>query len=408
MKPTLRNSLCLLFSAALLSGCATTNEVTGLKRQIRMLNRKVEEMKSGTVGQIERRQASATGHMEQLRQDIEELRSQVEESYYLSQQLREQNKELQNSISSVAREESTRREEALQKLQEEQAAKEAKLRELDGLLRKQEANVQAIQQARLREAERKAKAAEIEAKMAGKRTSQQARPGKKRSSSADSSLSAPTRSREILATRKKVIRQRPEQLAETGRSGQKLTRKKVPVTAPVRTPEKSTAEEVKKTTQPTTETAATTVQPAAPTPTPAPAPDPAPAAQKPVFTGGAAAVSGLAEGRKLLAQKKYAEAVAVLEKVARDTGSRDRIEANFLLGQALFARKDYVGAVNNFQEVVGKSPGSRLAPQALLLQAQSFEKLADLDTAKVLYLRISKQYSSSPEAATAKKRLEDL
>ncbi len=404
MKPTLRNSLCLLFSAALLSGCATTDEVTGLKRQIRMLNRKVEEMKSGTVGQIERRQASATGHMEQLRQDIEELRSQVEESYYLSQQLREQNKELQSSISSVAREESTRREEALQKLQEEQAAKEEKLRELDGLLRKQEANVQAIQQARLREAERSAKAAEIEAKMAGKQTSQQALPGRKKSSPADSSLSVPTRSREILATRKKVIRQRPEQLAETGRSRPQLTQKKVPVTAPVRTPEKSTAEVAKQTTQPAPETAATTVQPATSTPAPAPAP----ATQKPVFTGETPAVGGLAEGRKLLAQKKYLEAVAVLEKVARDTGSRDRIEANFLLGQALFARKDYVGAVNNFQEVVGKSPGSRLAPQALLLQAQSFEKLADLDTAKVLYLRISKRYSSSPEAATAKKRLEDL
>ena len=85
-----------------------------------------------------------------MQNEIDQLREQNKD---LDELLREQNKDLENSISTVAQQESGRREEAT-------------IQELDELLRTQERNVQAIQQARIKEAERKAKEAAREARMA--------------------------------------------------------------------------------------------------------------------------------------------------------------------------------------------------------------------------------------------------
>lgn len=400
MKPIIRNSVCLFFTAAVLTGCATTSEVNNLKRQIRMLNRKVVEMKSNTVDHIEKRQASTSGYMSKLQDDIDQLRSQVEESYSLNQQLREQNKELESSISTVAQQESARREEAMTTLQQQQADKEAKIQELDGLLRKQERNVQAIQQARIKEAERKAKEAALEARMAAakKEAARLRTLSSSSTSSADSSdVSPSTPSREILATHKKVIRSVPATVSSsdtTSSVSPASTKKEV---APVQTPD------VKKTVKKTPEVEIAAVKKEAVKK--APAPQPAP---KPVFTGAPAATSALNEGKQLLADKNYDGAMEILEKVARDSSSKDSIEARFLMGQALFDQKNYDLAVVQLQTVVSKSPGSRLAPQALLKQAQSFEKLADRDTAKLLYAKLVKLYKTAPEADIARTRLNSL
>ena len=400
MKPIIRNSVSLFFTAAVLTGCASTNEVSSLERQIRMLNRKVVEMQSSTVDNIEKRQASTSGYMSKLQDDIDQLRSQVEESYSLNQQLREQNKELESSISTVAQQESARREEVMTTFQQQQADKEAKIQELDGLLRKQEQNVQAIQQARIKDAERKAKEAALEARMAAaqKEAARLRTLSSPSSSSTDSSQeSFSTSSREILATQKKVIRSVPAAASFNDTTSSVSSTSTQKTDTPVRTPA------VEKTVQETPETETAAVQEETETNTPSPQP-----AARPVFNGAPAATSALSGGRQLLADKDYDGAMAVFEKVARDSSSKDSIEARFLMGETLFAQKNYDLAVVQLQTVVSKSPGSRLAPQALLKQAQAFEKLADRDTAKLLYAKLVKLYKTAPEAEIARTRLKSL
>ncbi|MBM9520929.1 tetratricopeptide repeat protein [Desulforhopalus vacuolatus] len=390
MKPSIRNGICLVFTASLLTGCASMNEVDGLKRQIRMLNRKVVEMKSNTVDHIEKRQASTSGYMGKLQEDIDQLRSQIEDSYSLNQQLREQYKELADLISTVAEQGSARREEARIAFQQQQASREGKIQELDELLRKQERDVKAIQQARIREAERKAKEAALEARMAATKKEEARRRALSSFSglSTDNSdVSSSTPSREILATHKKVIHSVPavpavissndknSSVSSTSAIKIKTTVKETP-----KVPIAAVKEPLQKTLPPV----------------------------KPVFTGAPVVTSALSEGKQQLADQNYDGAMAIFEKVARDSSSQDSMEAHFLMGQTLFNQKNYDLAVVHFQAVVSKSPGSKMAPQALLKQAQSFEKLADRDTAKLLYVKLVTHYKTAPEADIARTRLKSL
>lgn len=392
MKPIIRNSICLVFTATLLTGCASINEVNVLKRQIRMLNRKVVEIQSNAVDHIEKRQASASGHMNKLQDDIDQLRSQVEESYSLNQQLREQNKELGDSISTVAEQESARREETMTAFQQQQADKEAKIQTLDGLLHKQEENVKAIQEARIKDAERKAKEAALEARMiATKKEAARLRTLSDSSSlSTDNSdVSTSTPSQEIFATHKKVIHSGSAPAISTDTQASVFST----------STDKTTTQEDQNTSAsvrtPTVEKPVVEISPPQP-------------AVKPVFTGAPVTTSALSEGKQRLASKDYDGAIAIFEKVAGDSSSQDSMEARFMMGQSLFDQKNYDLAVVQFQTVVSKSPGSRLAPQALLKQAQAFEKLADRDTAKLLYSKLVKLYKTAPEADLARTRLKSL
>ena len=61
-----------------------------------------------------------------------------------------------------------------------------------------------------------------------------------------------------------------------------------------------------------------------------------------------------------------------------------------------------------YQTVFAKSPESAMAPQALMRQAEAFEKMADKDTAKLVYAKVIKHYGSSPQSAEAKNKLSSL
>jgi len=357
-----------------------------------MLNRKVVEIQSNAVDHIEKRQASASGHMNKLQDDIDQLRSQVEESYSLNQQLREQNKELGDSISTVAEQESARREETMTAFQQQQADKEAKIQTLDGLLHKQEENVKAIQEARIKDAERKAKEAALEARMiATKKEAARLRTLSDSSSlSTDNSdVSTSTPSQEIFATHNKVIHSGSAPAISTD------TQASVFSTSTDKTTSQEDQNTAASVSTPTVEKPVVEISPPQP-------------AVKPVFTGAPVTTSALSEGKQRLASKDYDGAIAIFEKVAGDSSSQDSMEARFMMGQSLFDQKNYDLAVVQFQTVVSKSPGSRLAPQALLKQAQAFEKLADRDTAKLLYSKLVKLYKTAPEADLARTRLKSL
>ena len=172
MKKTVVNFLLLASFSPFLVQCASQTEIEDLRYQLRIVNKKVEDIKGNTVDQLQKRQASASGQMDQVEQDILLLKSQLEETYHLNQRLKEQNKELEATISNVVQTEASKREEALRNIEETQRENEQKLTaELNEKLRQQQESVKAIQEARIKEAERRAKDAALAAQLAKTRSS---------------------------------------------------------------------------------------------------------------------------------------------------------------------------------------------------------------------------------------------
>ena len=165
MKKFVINLLFIVAIVPFLVQCASQNDVEELRYQLRIVNKKLEDMKSTTVP-LQKRQAATSGQMDQLEKEVLELKGQLDETHYLNQKLKEQNKELETSISNVSKEEAAKREEAIRRFEDAQREKEAKLAEK---LNQQQESVKAIQEARLKEAERKAKETALMAELAKKK-----------------------------------------------------------------------------------------------------------------------------------------------------------------------------------------------------------------------------------------------
>lgn len=362
MKKSVLKLALLLSTTTFLVSCASQKDAEDLRYQLRIVNKKIEDMRSDTVNPLQKRQAAASGQMDLLEQDILQLKSQLEESYHLNQRLREQNKELGESISTIAKNEASQREEALRKMEEQQQEKEAKLTELlNQKIREQEESVKAIQQARIKEAERRAKEASIEAELA-----------KKRSQSASSNVNSGTGSvRHIKASQSKT---------------------KHSVVAPPIVPNNNQAQ-----TRPS-QSVAQPIKPVAQSIKP-----PTPSSSQPATAG-----NSFAEAQKLFERKKYSEAYNEFDQIATHSNASNKVDARYMMGECLFAQKEYDKAIMQYQKIIAQHSSHSKAPAAMLKQAMAFEKLADKDTAKVIYKKVLKKHASSNEAEIAKQRLDNL
>ncbi|MGW8194649.1 MAG: tetratricopeptide repeat protein [Desulforhopalus sp.] len=358
MKKPVLTVLLIVSIAPLLVHCASQTDVEDLRYQLRIVNKKLEDMKANTVGQLQKRQAASAGQVDVLEQDILKLKSQLDETYHLNQRLKEQNKELQESISTVAAEEAAKREEALRRLEEQQLEKEAKLaNELNEKLRMQQESVKAIQEARIKEAERKAKEAALAAQLA-----------KNRSAAMNSSTGTTGTIQQIPATDKKI---------------------KKSVVAPAAPPEEREDD------------ANTPQQTASSQPVASPQ---VPPATITIQTG----ATTLAKAQSLYDSSKYDEALVLYEEVAVDPTSGDAVTARFMMGECLFNQKEYDKAIMQYQKIISQHPDDAKAAPAMLKQGMAFEKLADKDTAKVIYKKLLKKHGSAPEAAIAQEKLDKL
>lgn len=313
---------------------------------MRIVNKKLEDMRSTTVGDLQKRQAAALGQMDQVEQDILSLKSQLEETYHLNQRLREQNKELEATISSVAETEAAKREEALKQFEVAQREKEARLtEELNEKLRQQQESVKAIQQARIIEAERRAKEAAIAAQLA-----------KTRSHSVSTSLqSSPLK--HIKQDQKKVKINVVQQVSAA---------------VPQETKQQESPQRV--VTSNTTKPLSDTFQ----------------------------------KAQKLFDNNKFEDAQKLFEQLAGDSNAANNIEARFMVGECLYEQKEFDKAIMQYQNIISQYPDHASSPEAMLKQGMAFEKLADKDTAKVIYKKLLKKHSSSEQATTAQQRLSKL
>lgn len=369
MNNTFRNVLLAIAVTPLLANCASQDEVKRLQYQLHIVNKRLEDMKSTTVGDIQKRQAASSSQIDQLEREILSLKSQLEETSLQNNQLKEQNVNLEQNISAIAREESEKREAALQRIKQEQLEKEAIITELNEKLRIQEENLQAIQDARVRDAERRAKEARMKAEAA-----------KARAKAASSSLqNSSTGILSITADKKKQVYQTaPSTVVKTSpKSSHKVQ------STPVK--------------QADTKTASTAA--------PAPLPDNKVAAAK----APEASPSPLQTAQNLFDQQQYDKAYNEFNKLASASNDQDTIVgANFMMGECLFAQKEYDKAILQYQKIISQHSSHPKAAAATLKQAMAFELLADNETAKMIYKKIITHYGSSPEAGIAQDKLKNL
>ena len=356
MKKTALNILLLASVAPFLVQCATQTDVDDLRYQLRIVNKKIEDMKTTTVGQLQKRQAANSGQVDQVEQAILEMKSQLEETYHQNQRLREQNKELEATISSVAQTEAAKREEAIKQFEEAQLEKEAKLTEaLNEKLRLQQESVKAIQQARIKEAERRAKDAAIAAQLAKTRT---------KSANSDMQTSgSPSRIR--------------------------LDQKKVKLNVATETPPKVIEAE---------KIAPVSQAPAVQTPAPSP--------EKPVMAEQPS--DNFNKAQKLYENGKFKEALPLFEQIAGNSSENKSVDARFMMGECFFNQKEFDKAIMQYQNIISQHANHAKSPEAMLKQGMAFEKLADKDTAKVIYKKLIKKHGDSPEAVTAQEKLSKL
>jgi len=379
MKKTILNIALIAAVSPFLLQCATQNEVQNLQYQLRIMNKKLEDMKVTTVSDLQKRQADSSGQMSQLEQEIMTLKSQLDETQQLNSQLKEKNAQLENNFSSYTQQESAKRDEAIRRMEEEQKAKEAKLAELSEKMKVQQESVQAMQEARVQEADRRAREAKLAAEKA-----------KARTQAAGSSLV--TGSAGVVkigaAQQKKILSSSP--LPVTTEAAPKTT-----ATAAAALPSPPAAVE------PEVQQHIATEPPPQQTAAPAPPPSPAPAAAK--------TVGGLAEAKNLYDSGKYQQAYALYEQVVRDKGTgNDAIDARYMMGECLFQQKEFDQAILQYQKIIAQQAKHPKAASAMLRQAMAFEKLSDNETAKIIYQKILSSYGSSPEAAQAQEKLNKL
>lgn len=359
MKKTALNILLLASVTPFLVQCAAQRDVDELRYQLRIVNKKIEDMKTTTVGQLQKRQAANSGQVDQVEQEILAMKSQLEETYHQNQRLREQNKELEATISTVAQVEATKREEALRQFEEAQREKEAKLTEaLNEKLRLQQESVNAIQQARIKEAERRAKDAALAAQLA-----------KTRSKSANSDMQSSSSPSHIRLDQKKVKLNVAEKNPTPPQP--KSTETKVAQAAPPAVIEASTSN---------LEKPAVEEQPS----------------------------DNFNKAQKLYENGKYKEALPLFEQIAGNSSDNKSVDARFMMGECFFNQKEFDKAIMQYQNIISQHSNHAKSPESMLKQGMAFEKLADKDTAKVIYKKLIKKHSSSPEAVTAAEKLSKL
>lgn len=104
--------------------------------------------------------------------------------------------------------------------------------------------------------------------------------------------------------------------------------------------------------------------------------------------------------------KKYGEAYKNFElALAQNPQGDQAAETLFFMGESLYAQGEYDLAILDYQKVISNHADHQRTPTALLKQGMSFEKLTDLETAKIIYKKLIAEYPDSSEAEAAQQQL---
>lgn len=338
MKKKAFTLLALIGFMPLLSNCASQDDVQSLNYNVRSINKKLEDMKVNTVDQMQQRQAMSSGQLDLLQADILQLKGKLEENAHLTRMLQEQNKELQLAMETLANKQEKRL--------------NIKLAEFDSKIASQKESLTALQIARVKDAERRSRAAKLAAEEAMRKAQRVSR-----SSFQGTTAGIP----HIRASSKKILRQ------PSPSNGNSSSIRVQPVATSLSRPIPS--------------------QPAVVTPD---------------MDSYGMAMQSYRDG-------KYKAAYSLFEKDINKRGSNKKaILSRYMMGESLFKLKEYDQAIIQYQQIISNYPGNPNAAKALLRQGAAFEKLSDKETARIIYKKIMASYGSSPEATLAKQRISAL
>ncbi len=346
MKKRYFTTLILIGLMPLLSNCASQDDVTNLNYNVRTINKKIDDMKVNTVDQMQQRQATSSGQLDQLQSDILQLKSKLEENAHMNRMLQEQNKELQLAVQNLS-------------IQQDEILS-AKLAELDSRISSQNESLTAMQQARVQDAERRSRAAKKAADDAMRKAQQ--------ASIAKAAPSSKSRGGAIhlTPTSKKIVFAKSASSSTPANKTIKVN----PISTSAGTSKAVTAK-------------------------------PAPVAKETVDT--------LAKAQQKYRDGKYKEAYRLFEdNVSKKSSSKTAITSRYMMGECLFKQGEYDQAIIQYQQIISNYPGNPQAAKALLRQGESFEQLSDTETARIIYKKITASYGSSPEAETARKKISAL
>jgi tol-pal system protein YbgF len=77
-------------------------------------------------------------------------------------------------------------------------------------------------------------------------------------------------------------------------------------------------------------------------------------------------------------------------------------QAQFQLGEALYAGHAYEDAILAYQKIIGKYPNSKFIPAAYLKQIMSFSALGDIMTVRLICNKLINEFPDTPEAGEAR------
>ena len=330
----------------LLCQCATQDDVRKLNYQLRAVNQKVEEVKTSTVDQIRKKQASSVSKIDRVDEELARLKALIEENTTQVARNLEQNQAALASLQSG--------------LEQRMTASDQKIQELEQRLDRLTAALEAMQKARLDAAERRAREAARKAEEARRRTVMAARPTSRSGSLVH--LRASSRKTRVGQGRTVAAASAPARPAATSSAG--------------------------------------TEQPVA---------EKKPAATVETVTATDTASGPFDQAMARFKAGDYKEAYRLYEQVlANNPSGRQAAQTLFYMGEALYNQGEYDLAILDYQKVISNHARDAHAPAALLKQGMSFEKLTDNETAKIIYKKLIKEYGSTPEADKAKKRLKNL
>lgn len=335
-------ALCLI---PLLSSCASQQDVNTLKYHVRSINKKLEDMKVNTVNRMQQRQADSSGVMDEIQTELLQLKAKLEENAHTNRLLQEENNELKLAVTK------------LQSSQEDLIRNkvtvlDVKLSALDRKIVLQGESLDAIQQARVKEAKRRSKTAAIAADAA-----------LRKAEAAKRAQLSP------IQSQPGVIQIHPEKM-------------KIKIETSLGSSAKLTIASPK---------IATGSKPAI--------------IKKPV----APVLDSYSMAQQKYRDGDFDQALALFERSISERGkSANTIVARYMVGECLFQKQEYDQAAIQYQQIITNYPGNPQTAKALLRQGEAFEQLSDNATAKIIYRKLNDSFSTTPEAATARQRMDNL
>jgi len=134
---------------------------------------------------------------------------------------------------------------------------------------------------------------------------------------------------------------------------------------------------------------------------------PAPAPAQTVGERGGDAANDYRLAVELVKAGKHDEAVAALRAFIAKYPRHDYADnAQYWLGEAFYARKDYTHALTEFRTVIETYPRGNKVPDALLKVGYCYQALGQSDKARAVLEQVVNLYPKTEPAALAAKRLE--